>query len=264
MHAMTLIMKSHSYLVYHLENPSYKATPNYTIWFLITPTINYHPDLPFVPVPKNEFAYRIGERCLGIFVGWLITHMTIEHYVYPLALSSKQPLSILVELFFPSLIVCLVLFLTFFEFFLGLLGVLTGYGERNFYADWWNSTTFEQFARTWNLPVHNFIRHHVYEPFVLKLGLDRKRAMLYVFLLSSILHEAIVQVAFGKLVMPYLFLFQMLQLPFTWFIKRIAKLPIVGSPVILNMIFWFKMIVGPPVIFLFYARYHNIFSKSIN
>jgi len=28
------------------------------------------------------------------------------------------------------------------------------FGDRVFYKDWWNATTFEEYWRLWNLPVH--------------------------------------------------------------------------------------------------------------
>lgn len=39
---------------------------------------------------------------------------------------------------------------------------LTYYGDREFYKDWWNSTTFEEFNRKWNKCVYNFLFRHCY------------------------------------------------------------------------------------------------------
>jgi MBOAT, membrane-bound O-acyltransferase family len=41
---------------------------------------------------------------------------------------------------------------------LNVLAELTYFADRGFYADWWNSVSWDQFARDWNRPVHNFLR----------------------------------------------------------------------------------------------------------
>lgn len=40
---------------------------------------------------------------------------------------------------------------------------LTFFADREFYQDWWNSTTFDEFSRKWNVPVHSFLLRHVCE-----------------------------------------------------------------------------------------------------
>lgn len=49
------------------------------------------------------------------------------------------------------------------ECILNLLAEVTYFADRGFYADWWNSVSWDQFARDWNRPVHNFLLRHVYQ-----------------------------------------------------------------------------------------------------
>lgn len=37
------------------------------------------------------------------------------------------------------------------------------FADREFYQDWWNSTSWDEFARKWNKPVH--VRDHLSLPF---------------------------------------------------------------------------------------------------
>ena len=37
---------------------------------------------------------------------------------------------------------------------------ITSFADREFYQDWWNSTTWDQFSRKWNKPVHVSRNHH--------------------------------------------------------------------------------------------------------
>jgi sterol O-acyltransferase len=38
---------------------------------------------------------------------------------------------------------------------LNVLAELTYFADRGFYADWWNSVSWDQFARDWNRPYGN-------------------------------------------------------------------------------------------------------------
>jgi sterol O-acyltransferase len=56
--------------------------------------------------------------------------------------------------------------LTLFQSFplfhdIGRWGYYYRFADRNFYDDWWNSSSFDQFARKWNKPVHEFLLRHV-------------------------------------------------------------------------------------------------------
>lgn len=243
--SMTMIMKLHSFLCYAIESPSYEASISYFAWFLVIPTIVFYPNFP---VKSHSLPLK---NITGILIGWFVTHITIEYYIYPVIenLQSRSFLDSLCRLFFPFLLTALMLFLTFFENFLGLLADASGYGHRHFYGDWWNSISFEEFARNWNLPVHFFIKKHVYEQFLYGLGLKKHQAMFYTFLLSSVLHEFIIQVAVLRPTVPFLFFFQMMQIPFSYFGKKFKN-----NSVVMNMLFWFKMIVGPPLITLLYCK----------
>ena len=45
--------------------------------------------------------------------------------------------------------------------------------DREFYQDWWNSTSFDEFARRWNVPVHTFLLKHVCTCYFLPQSIDR-------------------------------------------------------------------------------------------
>jgi sterol O-acyltransferase len=45
---------------------------------------------------------------------------------------------------------------------LNALAEITRFADRGFYADWWNSVSWDQFSRDWNRPVYNFLLRHVY------------------------------------------------------------------------------------------------------
>ena len=38
------------------------------------------------------------------------------------------------------------------------------FGDREFYLDWWNARSIDEYWRLWNCPVHNWFKRHVYRP----------------------------------------------------------------------------------------------------
>ena len=78
---------------------------------------------------------------------------------------------------------------------------ISRFKRREFYQDWWNSTTFAEYNRKWNLPVHEWLRKYIYlEVIYLKpmnsqikcqnrYHLCQFTASLMTFLFSAIFHE---------------------------------------------------------------------------
>ncbi|XP_029811737.1 sterol O-acyltransferase 2 isoform X3 [Suricata suricatta] len=66
------------------------------------------------------------------------------------------------------------------------------YVAKNFAQDWWNSTSFSNYYRTWNVVVHDWLYSYVYQDGLWLLGgRARGAAMLGVFLVSAVVHEYI-------------------------------------------------------------------------
>jgi hypothetical protein len=62
----------------------------------------------------------------------------------------------------------------------------------------WNSTSWDEFARKWNKPVHGFLLRHVYAATILRYRISRTAAMLLTFLLSACAHELVMVVVTRK------------------------------------------------------------------
>lgn len=84
---------------------------------------------------------------------------------------------------------------------------LSFFADREFYQDWWNSTSWDQFSRRWNKPVYTFLLRHVYASSMTGWRLSRWSATLVTFFLSALCHELVMAVV-SKKIRPYLFLLQ--------------------------------------------------------
>lgn len=131
---------------------------------------------------------------------------------------------------------------------LNVLAELTRFADRNFYGTWWNSRSWDQYARDWNRPVHIFLLRHVYHSSISTFHLSKSSATLVTFLLSALVHELVMACLFKK-VRGYLFTMQILQVP----LVSISRSKLLKDRDLLgNVIFWIGLFIGPSVLTSFY------------
>jgi sterol O-acyltransferase len=119
---------------------------------------------------------------------------------------------LLLDLIFPFMMEYLLVWYLIWETILNILAELTYFADRSFYDAWWNSVSWDQFARDWNRPVHVFLLRHVYHSSISSLKVNKHTATLITFLLSACVHELVMWCLFKKL-RGYLLFLQMCQLP---------------------------------------------------
>uniref|UniRef100_A0ACD5WVY9 Uncharacterized protein n=1 Tax=Avena sativa TaxID=4498 RepID=A0ACD5WVY9_AVESA len=237
-------------------------TINSVVYFMLAPTLCYQPSYPRTAFIRKGWVTRQLIICL-VFTG--LMGFIIEQYINPIVQNSKHPLKgnfldaieRVLKLSVPTLYVWLCMFYCFFHLWLNILAELLRFGDREFYKDWWNAKTVEEYWRMWNMPVHKWIVRHIYFPCI-RIGLSKGFAILISFLVSAVLHEVCIAVpchifklwAFSGIMfqIPLLFLTKYLQDKF--------KNTMVG-----NMIFWFFFsIVGQPMCVLLY--YHDVMNRQ--
>ena len=125
---------------------------------------------------------------------------------------------------------------------------ITRFADREFYQDWWNSTSMDEYARKWNRPVHHFLLQHVYFSMVVRYGMSKQTASTLTFLISPVFHELVMIIVTGK-IRGYLFVLQMSQIPLMF----MARLQFIRArPVLGNILFWAGMIIGLPILNILY------------
>ena len=142
------------------------------LYFWWAPTLVYQPVYPRTSQIRGWFvAKRLAEGAsLSIFI-WLAS----AQYAAPLLHNSLTKIASLdiasiierlMKLSTVSLVVWLAGFFAIFQSILNALAEIMRFGDREFYADWWNSPSVGMYWRTWNKPVYHFMRRHVYSPLV--------------------------------------------------------------------------------------------------
>ncbi|VFQ62802.1 unnamed protein product [Cuscuta campestris] len=234
------------------------------IYFMVAPTLCYQ-----LIYPRNACirkGWLANQFCkLIMFTGLMI--FIIEQYINPTVRNSQHPfkgnllyaIERVLKLSVPTLYVWLCLFYCFFHLWLNILAELLRFGDREFYKDWWNARTIDEYWRKWNMPVHKWIVRHIYFPCI-RNGLPKSIAVLISFLLSAVFHELCIAVP-CHIFRCWAFLGIMFQVPLVVLTNYLRDR--FGSSVVGNIIFWcFFSIYGQPMCLLLY--YHDRMTASKN
>jgi MBOAT, membrane-bound O-acyltransferase family len=221
------------------------------ILFTVTPVLVYEPKYP-----KTEsvdlfylFTKTLETFCLQV-VGWSI----LENFIVPSISNQSTPLWLrIVDLYVPVSGIVLILFLVVFDSILPAFAELTKFGDREFYSDWWNCTSFSEFSAKWNKPVHEFLYRHVYVESLRSSGggFSKKNAVILTFIVSIFIHEVLITSIFG-LFRPYLAVFSLFQIPL-WTIMQSA---VIKGRLLGNIIFWFGLLLGITIVVALYFHHY--------
>ncbi|OBZ74054.1 Sterol O-acyltransferase 2 [Grifola frondosa] len=177
-------------------------------------------------------SYTRTAAFLGTFA---LLYTVTESFILPLTPTPWQPfLDSLLDLALPFMMAYLLLFYIIFECICnGSRSCLTSQiGSSTTIG--WNSTSWEEFSRKWNRPVHTFLLRHVYASSMSNYKLSRRSAMFLTFALSAAAHELVMAVVTKKIRF-YLFAMQLAQLP----LIAIGRIPAIRRNKLLgNIVFW--------------------------
>ncbi|KAG6037735.1 hypothetical protein E4U41_004828, partial [Claviceps citrina] len=187
------------------------------------PTLVY--ELEYPRSESISWAY-VAEKLVAMVGVLFVMNQVAQYSIYPVVMKTVQmkenglslsarfqefPLMLL-DLIFPFMMEYLLVWYLIWETILNVLAELTYFADRRFYEAWWNSVSWDQFARDWNRPVHIFLLRHVYHSSISSLKVNKHTATLITFFLSACTHELVMWCLFNKL-RGYLLVLQMCQLP---------------------------------------------------
>lgn len=211
-------------------------------YFWWAPTLVYQPAYPRTDKIRWLFVLkRLAEVASLCVVMWLLS----AQYAAPTLQNSLKALkdwdlAAMVErtlkLSTISLVIWLAGFFALFESSLNALAEVMRFADRSFYDDWWNSDSLGTYWRTWNKPVSNYFRRHVFSP-LMGRGWSYNFAAIVVFTISALLHELAVGVPTHNII-GVAFAGMIFQMPLVALTKRFEKAKSPGKKMIGNCIFW--------------------------
>ncbi|KIY62249.1 MBOAT-domain-containing protein [Cylindrobasidium torrendii FP15055 ss-10] len=221
---------------------------NFVVYMLI-PTLVYELEYPRTERIRPLYVFEKTTATFGTFA--LLYSITETFIMSRLPTPDDSFLRSLLELSLPFMICYLLVFYIIFECICNGFAELSYFSDRQFYEDWWNSTSWDEFSRKWNKPVHQFLLRHVYASSLSNYGISRWSAMFLTFLLSACVHELVMVVVTHKFRM-YLFLLQLIQIP----LIAMSRTPFIkGNKLLGNLVFWLGLYAGFPLLCVAYVAY---------
>ncbi|KAI0040748.1 MBOAT-domain-containing protein [Auriscalpium vulgare] len=226
-------------------NLTYK---NFAVYMLI-PSLVYELEYPRTNKIRPLYVFEKTVATGGTFA---LLYTVTETFILPLTPGPDQSFfRSLLDLALPFMLAYLLLFYIIFECICNGFAELSYFADRGFYEDWWNSTSWEEFSRKWNKPVHTFLLRHVYASSISSYHLSRSGAMFFTFLISALAHELVMAVVTQKIRM-YLFTLQLIQIP----LIAVGRIPAIKRNKLMgNMVFWLGLYAGFPLLCVAYVAY---------
>lgn len=222
---------------------------NFAVYMLI-PTLVYQLEYPRTDRIRQLYVFEKTVAFMGSFA---LLYTVTESFIIPLTPTPDQSFfRSLLDLALPFMLSYLLLFYIIFECICNGFAELSYFADRQFYEDWWNSTSWEEFSRKWNKPVHTFLLRHVYTSTLSSYpSVSRTGAMIITFLLSAAAHELVMVIVTHKIRL-YLFLMQLCQIP----LILVSRLPVIKQNRLLgNVVFWVGLYAGFPLLCVAYVAY---------
>ncbi|KAI0272515.1 MBOAT, membrane-bound O-acyltransferase family-domain-containing protein [Gloeopeniophorella convolvens] len=244
-----------------LESELVSSGPEYVRWpnnitfknfavYQLIPTLVYELEYPRTNKIRPLYVF---EKTVATFGTFALLYTTTETFILPYTNPSPDQsfARTLLDLTLPFMLAYLLLFYIIFECICNGFAELSYFADRGFYEDWWNSTSWDEFSRKWNKPVHTFLLRHVYASAITSYQLSRSRAMFVTFLVSALAHELVMAVVSQKIRM-YLFTMQLIQIP----LIAMGRIPAIKRNKLMgNIVFWLGLYAGFPLLCVAYVFY---------
>ncbi|XP_025026940.1 sterol O-acyltransferase 2 isoform X3 [Python bivittatus] len=263
------LMKSYSFLresvppLLHARDQKGKISPpefSTYLYYLFCPTLIYRESYPREPYIRWSYVIQsLAKFLVGIYYMSLI----LEHVcLSDLRIMHKQPFSIktmVLSIFHGTIagtFIILVFYYCYQHCWLNMFAEMLRFADRGFYKDWWNSTSFPEYYRSWNLIVHEWLYYYIQQDFLwLTGGKARSAAKLTVFIVSAVVHEYALSLSVGFFYPILFILFAVFGVIFHFTINNKRKSPVC------NFIIWTAVCLGYGFLFSlypqeFYARIH--------
>ncbi|TFK29702.1 sterol O-acyltransferase [Coprinopsis marcescibilis] len=234
---------------------------DYTVWpanigwkdfamYQLTPTLVYELEYPRTDRIRPLYLF---EKTVATFGTFALLYTVTDRFILPYTPTRDQSFfRSLLDLALPFMIAYLLLFYIIFECICNGFAELSYFADRQFYEDWWNSTSWDEFSRKWNKPVHTFLLRHVYAASILSsYRMSKISAMFFTFALSAAAHELVMVIVTRKIRM-YLFMLQIIQIP----LILIGRAPVIKRNKLMgNVVFWLGLYAGFPLLCVAYVAH---------
>ena len=224
-------------------------------YFFFAPTLIYRDVYP--RTNYSDRYSRIISSALNALGTISYTFIIFQRYCFPYFQESwKEEYSfrfILTSWFkvmIPGTMLLILLFFGMLHSWFNLWAEILRYGDREFYTDWWNVSNFADYYRRWNIVVHEWLFHYVYQDLLrfTKGKSSQIFCFFMVFIISALIHELILAISMQFFYPILLVMFGGPGVIYTFFSRKDARL--------LNVFVWSMFLVGNGLLIVFYSWEH--------
>ncbi|KAG7188913.1 hypothetical protein KM043_008515 [Ampulex compressa] len=218
------------------------------LYFMFAPTLIYQDSYPRTRKIRWKFvASNYGEVVLITFCVAYI----YEQFILPVhrqyGMRDKTTTPVIFNIFstmIPGFFFFCCGFYCLLHCWMNASAELLRFADRQFYKDWWNSTTYGGYYRTWNIVVHNWLYTYVYKD-VYEVVTSRNKVLstCFVFCLSAIFHEYILALTFRFFYPVMLFMFGVIGLSMVFVTKKVNS----------NVLVWLSLCTGTGIMISLYS-----------
>ncbi|CAF1122686.1 unnamed protein product [Adineta steineri] len=212
------------------------------LYFLFAPTLIYCDTYPRTAVIHWDYVLQMFGQ---VFASIVYVYYVVVRFCVPTFENLNQNeitlpifITVLFNSIMPGSLFLLLGFYGFLHCWLNAFAEMLRFADRMFYKDWWNSTSFAAYYRTWNVVVHDWLYTYVYkEIFILSGRKNRVIPAVCVVLLSATFHEYVMIFALGFFYPVMFLLFGVVGMGFLFFLPR-------NKGVVYNILLWAFLLIG--------------------
>jgi len=151
------------------------------------------------------------------------------------------------QIMLPGTMLLVLMFFGILHSWQNLWAEIMRFGDREFYTDWWNVTSFHAYYRTWNNVVHDWLFHYFYQDIYRfsKGKISQLVGFVGVFVFSAVIHEVIIAVSMGFFYPILFILFGGPGVIYTFFSRQEKRF--------LNVFVWSMFLVGDGLVVMLYS-----------
>lgn len=173
------------------------------LYFLFAPTLVYRDSYPRTPkVHWDKVAWLFVQFLACILTTFTAFQRCVVQIFNSVGNEQFRLETLVIVLSGCILVGCVFMFCGFYGFlhcWMNAFAEMLRFGDRTFYSDWWNSTSYQKYYRTWNTIVHDWLYAYIYRDLIKVFPGSRAFSMFLVFLISAIMHEYIIAMILGFL-----------------------------------------------------------------
>lgn len=172
------------------------------LYFLFAPTLIYRDEYPRTKKIRWIFVIQyFAEFVLAIFYYIFILERLVAPVIRTYRTWSLEPMwfiKIIIEMSIPGILFFINSHYLLLHAWMNAWAEMLRFADRLFYKDWWNSTSFPMWNRTWNVVVHDWLYTYLYKDmYEIVVPRNKLLAIFTVFFVSATFHEYIVVYAFN-------------------------------------------------------------------